>query len=158
MSNKRPKGQKTKAGQSAGGAKASFGKKKQDNNSQPVDMEQRIFVAQDVPMPMQSAEASLLSTFIVQDTVTLGIDVPSSELIFQDVAMQDPEALTSGLYSMPGSSGDIDMSQSFTPGPLYAIWGDEKKHRCMVCVAAGLKGTNCKGKNNRKCCEFVAKA
>jgi len=84
----------------------------------------------------------------------------------QDVTMQEPDILHSELYSMSGSSSDINMQQSAFPGlppnqsftsGIYAVWGEEKikKHRCQVCVQAGHDGKTCKGKNNHKNCEFI---
>ena len=118
---------------------------------------------------VQNAEASSSSAFSViqdQDVVMQDTNSPHSGLANQDTIMQGPDAPYPELYSMPGPSSDINMHQSaipalppnqpFTSG-LYAVWDKEKVTicRCMICVQAGHDGKSCKGKNNRKNCEFI---
>ncbi len=129
-----------------------------------VPITTEITVAQDVLV--QNAEASLSSMSVIQDVAMLDTNAPLSGLTNQDVTMQDPDVPHPELQSMPGSSSDINMqqpvfsglpsNQPFTSG-TYAVWGEEriKKRRCQVCVQAGRNGKACKGKNNRKHCEFI---
>ena len=118
---------------------------------------------------VQNAEASSSSAFSViqdQDVVMQDTNSPHSGLANQDTIMQGPDAPYPELYSMPGPSSDINMHQSAIPAlppnqpstsGLYAVWGKEKVtiRRCMICVQAGRDGKSCKGKNNRKNCEFI---
>jgi len=126
-----------------------------------------IMVAQDVLGQNAEASSSSVSSFsVIQDVVMQDTNAPLSELATQDIIMQGPDAPYPELYSMPGPSSDINMhqpaipalplNQPFTSG-LHAVWGKEKItiHRSMVCVQAGHDGKTCKGKNNRKHCEFI---
>lgn len=122
---------------------------------------EEIVVAQNVSL-VEGTE----STVIVQDVAMEDIVAPSFELTTHDVTMQDAVVPHSGLYSMAGDLNDINMqasvvgvlppNQHFTPGGYVAFGGAEKarKRRCMICVEAGRDGLNCKGKNNRRHCEF----
>lgn len=125
-----------------------------------------IAVGQNVLTQNAEPEASSSLTFIIEDIVMQDSEISSPDLATQDVIMQDPDVPHTELYSMPGPSNNINMqhpqvtasqfNQPFTSG-LYTVWGKERitKRRCMICVQAGREGTNCKGKNNRKRCEFI---
>ena len=136
-----------------------------NNETETVSTITEITADQDV---LVENEASLSSMSVIEDAVMLDTNAPlfESGLANQDVPMHNPDVHLSELHSMPGPSNDINMqqfvfpglplNQPFTPG-IYAVWGDEKikRRRCQVCVQAGRDGKTCKGKNNRKNCEFT---
>ena len=137
-----------------------------NNEMETVSTSAGIAVAQNFVLE-QNAEASS-SGFVIQDVLMLDTNPPLPGLTNQDVTMQDADVPHPRLYSMPGPINDINMHEPVTVFPVlpldhpfnsghYAVWGEKKakKRRCMICVQAGRDGEKCKGKNNRRHCEFT---
>jgi hypothetical protein len=122
---------------------------------------------------IQNMGESSSSATVTQDVVMQDQDQNnniSSEPVTADITMQShtwhipPPPELGFTQTMPGPSNQINMQYHEVPtfqqnessfAGLYTTLGKEhKKRRCMMCVNAGRDGTNCKGKNNRNCCEF----